>query len=129
MKAKISTLLAVLICTLSLTSLSSCTDDPETSVLIGKWVVSENNYGTITITNPDYDSFTFYSNGQGTYNYYNKGQWVGTGFTWTSYNNDYIMFKYIDGTQQTVYYRYRNGYLEMSLQSTFYDYRRYVPGA
>lgn len=127
MKKSVYSLFAIIFGFSALFALTSCeNDDPSTSPLIGTWSAFEDNAGPIYSTDDIFNKFTFYSNGTGTYEYFNdRGEWRGESFKWTSMNNDWVELVYSDGERTNAYYRFSNGVLEFSQTQNFRIFTRY----
>lgn len=131
MRSKLTSLFSVILCVSALLSLSSCEeDDTYYSPLVGAWYANYDNYGPIYNNNIQYyNSYFFYGNGTGFYQYYDvRGQWTGMQFTWNSYNDDYVIITYQTGFTQTFYYQFNRKYLELSGDPNFISYTGYAPG-
>jgi hypothetical protein len=127
---KINALIIAMLMMMGLAMTSCVGDDPYYSPLVGTWELNFTQAGGITDINVV--KYAFYSDGTGTYGYYdNGGYWQNMSIVWTAYYDDYagedvVSIRYEDGYEQNFYYRFDGGYLYLSGVANFYTYDGYI---
>lgn len=120
-------LAAVMLSIAALLSLSSCTDDPYYSDLIGTWQLIEDN--GMAVYEEDADYYTFYDDGTGYYTYYNRyGERCDELFYW-DVDSGYALYLSYDNPQlgnTMCYYQYDGAYIYFSNDTSFYKYTTYA---
>ncbi len=120
-------LFALLLTIVAGASLSSCDeDDPYFSDIVGSWHLVESDGQPVYDYQTDY--YSFYSNGSGTYAYYDTfGHFWQETFSWQSFNGEQLVLYYDNPNFGTVscYYRYDGRYMYFSTDRSFYSYTVY----
>ncbi|MEG0011192.1 MAG: hypothetical protein RR706_03395 [Muribaculaceae bacterium] len=126
---KLKTILLVIVATVTITFTSCDIDNPipyDPPAIIGTWELAYDNIGPIDPGSAYVTKFAFYFDGTGSFGFFNKlGFWENSPFSWNLPYGGYVSMTYNDGYVEREYYRFVNGYLEISATSSFYKYTGY----